>query len=96
MATHNGYTNYETWTIMNAIGNTSSLYNFFENLVKECREKTSSPENCKAQVMHITKNVLDSMKPNTNNPYWEPLINGLQEDHINFSEIADHLMEDFT
>lgn len=96
MTTHNGYTNYETWTIMNAIGNTSSLNNFFSALVKECKEKTSTPEEYKSQVMHITKNVLESMKPNTNNPFWEPLINGILADHINFSEIADHLMEDYS
>lgn len=95
MATHNGYTNYETWTVINAIANTTSLYNFFKDWVKEIKRQSKDEIECRSKTVDLLKKVLDSMKPTTNNPIWEPLLNALTADHINFLEIADTLLKDF-
>ncbi len=90
---HNGSSNYETWTIVNAIGNARKLYDFFSDLTKECREKTSDPIELKSSIIKTTYIVLDSMKPATDNQFWGPIMNGVLTDHINYTEIADFLLE---
>ena len=95
MATHNGYTNYETWSVINAIANTQSLNNFFRDWVKEIKAQAKDEIECRAKTIDLLKKVIDSMKPTTNNPIWEPLLNALTADHINFLEIANTLLEEW-
>lgn len=93
---YNGLTNYETWVICATIDNTESLYNYFKRVVEESKKNAKDEYEFKGNIMDITKNTLESMKPNTTNLFWGPLMNSILEDHINFSEIADHLIEDFS
>ncbi len=95
MATHNGYTNYETWTVVNAIANTQSLNNFFKDWIKEIKNHAKDEIELRAKTIDLLKKVIDSMKPTTNNPIWEPLISGVMTDHINFLEIANTMLEEW-
>ena len=92
---HNGYTNYETWLIAATIDNTESLYNFFQDWVKEIRNTTEDPIERKSKTMDLVRKVIENMKPKTNNPIWEPLINSVITDQINFLEIANTLLEEY-
>ena len=90
---HNGWTNYETWTVIVNIDNTLSLYNFYKDAVREVKEKF--PEDKRMEpIISILKNMVNGMKPNTNNNIWGPLINATYES-INFPEIARNLLEDY-
>ena len=92
MSGHNGYTNYETWTVISAIDNTESLYNFFRDWVKEIKAKTDDHIQRKSATIDLLKKTMENMMPKTNNPIWAPLINAIMSDHVNFSEIADSLL----
>lgn len=95
MAKHNGYTNYETWTIINAIANTESLNNFFKDWVKEIKSNAKDEIEKRSRTIDLIQKVVESMKPTTNNPIWEPLINAIQTDHINYLEIANTMLEEW-
>ena len=95
MAEHNGYTNYETWTIINAIANTASLNNFFKDWVKEIKSSAKDEIEKRSKTIDLIQKVVESMKPTTNNPIWEPLINAIQADHINYLEIANTMLEEW-
>lgn len=92
MTKYNGYTNFETWAVAAAIDNTESLYNFCQDMVKETSVITDK-DSRKAQIMNILKNMCLSMMPDTSNPIWGPIMHGCLQDHINFSEIADGLLD---
>lgn len=94
METYNGYTNFETWSVKATIDNTQSLYNFFRDWVKEVKTKTTDKNKRISATIDVLKQVMENMKPNTNNPIWGPLINAVIEDHINFREIAEELLGD--
>lgn len=89
---HNGYTNYQTWVVAATIDNTQSLYNFCKEAVKEVKEKNEEDKRVSA-LMSILKNMVLSMKPNTNNLIWEPLIANSIES-INYAEIARLMLEE--
>ena len=95
MATHNGYTNYETWSVINTIANTESLNNFFKDWVKEIQNNAADEVECRSRTVDLLKKVVDSMKPTTRNPIWEPLLNAVTADHINFLEIANTMLEEW-
>lgn len=95
MAQHNGYTNYETWTIVNAIANTESLNNFFKDWVKEIKSSAKDEIEKRSKTIDLIQKVVESMKPTTNNTIWEPLINAIQADHINYLEIANTMLEEW-
>lgn len=95
MAKHNGYTNYETWSIINTIANTESLNNFFRDWIKEIKSNAKDEIELRSRTIDLLKKVVDSMKPNTSNPIWGPLINAVQADHINFLEIANTMLEEW-
>ena len=57
-------------------------------------QSKSIGENLKLIAQNIQK-VVESMKPTTNNPIWEPLINAIQADHINYLEIANTMLEEW-
>ena len=95
MPKHNGYSNFETWTIINAIANTQSLHNFFKDWIKEIKSNGKDEVDIRAKTVDLLKKVVDSMKPTTNNPIWEPLINAVQTDHINYLEIANTMLEEW-
>ena len=95
MATHNGYTNYETWTVISAIDNTESLYNFFKDWTREIKSKTDDDIKRKSATIDLLKKTMTSMMPKTNNPIWAPIINAVMADHINFGEIADTLLREW-
>lgn len=95
MATHNGYTNYETWSIINTIANTESLNNFFRDWVKEIKNNAADEVERRSRTVDLLKKVVDSMKPTTRNPIWEPLLNAVTADHINFLEIANTMLEEW-
>ena len=92
---YNGYTNYETWSVMVTIDNTQSLYNYFKDMVHET-ETISDEIERKSKIIHITKQTVENMMPKTTNLIWAPLLNSLLEDHINFSEIADSLLAEYS
>lgn len=92
MATHNGYTNYQTWVVAATIDNTESLYNCFKSAVKEVKE--IYPEESRVSTLSgILKNTVLSMKPYTNNRIWEPLLANAMES-INYPEIARLMLEE--
>ena len=95
MATHNGYTNYETWSVINTIANTESLNNFFKDWVKEIKNNTTDEVEVRSKTVDLLKKVVDSMKPTSRNPIWEPLLNAVIADHINFLEIANTMLEEW-
>lgn len=95
MATHNGYTNYETWSVINTIANTESLNNFFRDWVKEIKNNAADEVERRSRTVDLLKKVVDSMKPTTRNPIWEPLLNAVTADHINFLEIANTMLEEW-
>ena len=88
----NGYTNFQTFTLANAIYNTQSLYNFFKDATKEVQEKYEEETRVSA-LTNIMKNTVNSMKPRTNNNIWEPLIHNAMES-INYPEIARLMLEE--
>ena len=90
---HNGWTNYQTWSVISVLDNTSSLYNFFKDAVKEVKEKYPEDKRI-SSLTDILKNVVNNMKPNTQNNIWGPLINAAYES-INFPEIARSMLEDY-
>lgn len=92
--THNGYTNYETWSVISTIHNTESLYNFFNDARKEVKEKFPDEGSQLINMASILRNVLEGMMPNTSNPIWGPLVNAVLADRINLREIAIALLED--
>ena len=94
MATHNGYTNYETWSVIATIDNTESLYNFFQDWIKEIKSETEDKMKRKSATIDLLKKTMENMMPKTNNPIWAPLINAIMADHINFNEIAETLLEE--
>ena len=91
--THNGWTNYQTWTVISVIDNTESLYNFCKDAVKEVKEKYAENERI-SPLISILQNIVKNMKPQTNNNIWGPLINNAYES-INFPEIARSMLEDY-
>lgn len=95
MAEHNGYANYETWSVISTIDNTESLYNFFKDWTKEIKSKTEDKNQRKSATIDLIKKTMESMMPKTNNPIWAPLINAVMADHVNFGEIADSLLEEW-
>ena len=95
MATHNGYTNYETWSVINTIANTESLNNFFKDWVKEIKNNATDEVEVRSKTVDLLKKVVDSMKPTSRNPIWEPLLNAVIADHINFLEIANTMLEEW-
>lgn len=95
MATHNGYTNYMTWSVASTIDNTQSLYNFFKDWQKEIREKTSDEAERVSATMDILKKVVENMQPSKANPLWGPLLNAVVEDEINFREIAEIMVNEY-
>ena len=90
---HNGYTNYETWTVANVLANDESLYNFSQALLAETASITDSDKR-KVEIIKVLRNLCISMQPNTTNHIWGPIINSVITDRINFAELADTLLED--
>ena len=70
----NGYENFETWTVANAIEHTKSLNEFFKDGVKEVKEKFKDKDAQIITLANIIKNTMISMMPDTSNPIWGPLL----------------------
>lgn len=92
--TYNGYTNYETWTVMLIINNTESLYNFFKKIVEGIK-KSEEKENWIYAAAAAAKHVVEETKPTTNNDIWNQLIMHDLESKINFYEIGQALIENY-
>ena len=90
---HNGYTNYSTWSVSSTIDNVESLYNCFKDAVKEVKTQYQKDERV-PKLARILRNTVESMMPNTNNSIWGPLINN-ECSLINYYEIAQHMLEDY-
>lgn len=94
MEKHNGYSNYETWTVASVIANTSNLYIFFKNLATDLINNSENRFNVKKTlIQHIKVKVID-LAPKGNNPIWDPIINNIHTEVINYSEIADSILEE--
>ena len=94
MATHNGYTNYMTWSVIATIENTESLYNFFQDWKKEINTKTDNKNERIAATADMIKKVIESMSPSKENPIWGPLLNAVVENEINYREIAESMVNE--
>lgn len=95
MATHNNYTNFATFTVANAIAHTESLNNFFDDGVKEIKEKYTDHDTRLISAAGLLKNTVESMAPRANNPIWGPLINAQISQYINFREIAEEMLGEY-
>ena len=93
MERHNNYTNYATFTVANAIAHTESLNAFFEDGIKEIKEKYIDHDTRLIAAAGLLKNCVESMAPRANNPIWGPLINVQISQYINFKEIVEELLE---
>lgn len=93
---YNGYTNYMTWSVMATIDNTQSLYHYFKGVVERCKMETNDIYEQKARVRDALEKLIVSMKPNTTNIIWSPLINCILSDEINFTELTDCLLDNYT
>lgn len=92
---YNGYTNYETWLVAATIDNTESVYNRFQAITKTIKEKYPDET---TQVMYLAdalKVFMASVKPDSPNLFWQPLMNAVLEDHINFREIATLMVDEY-
>lgn len=94
MATHNGYTNYMTWSVIATIDNTESLYNFFQDWKKEINAQTDDKNERIAATADMIKKVIESMSPSKENPIWGPLLNAVVENEINYREIAESMVNE--
>lgn len=93
MAKCNGYSNFETWSVISAIDSTESLYNFFKDCVKEMKEKFEDKDQQMITLANIVKNTMISMMPDTSSPIWGPLIHA-DLNTVNTREIAVSLLEE--
>ena len=93
--TFNGYTNYATWSIKVVLDNTESLYHYCRNTVEVAIEACGDDRNqiieCIAETI---ENLVDSMKPKTNNDIWNQLMSAINS-QINYWEIGKTLLEDW-
>lgn len=95
MTAHNNYTNFATFTVANAISHTESLNAFFNDGIKEIKEKYTDHDTRLISAAGLLKNCVESMAPRANNPIWGPLINAQIAQYINFRELAEEMLESY-
>lgn len=91
--TYNGYSNYETWTVVLVITNTESLYNFFKNIVGDIKHAHQDETEQLHAMAESIKWVVEEMKPTTNNDMWNQLLTHTLECRIDYWEAAQALLD---
>lgn len=92
---HNGYTNFETWTVASVIDNTESMYNRFGHVVRMLRNNYRDETERVNRLADEIKAFVGNMMPNKYNFIWSPIMNDILENKINFREIATLMFDDY-
>lgn len=92
---HNGYSNFETWTVASVIDNTESMYNRFRHVVRMLRNNYQDETERVNRLADEIKAFIGNMMPNKYNFIWSPIMNDILENKINFREIATLMFDNY-
>ena len=87
---HNGYTNYETWTVASVIDNTDYIY----ESMKRITDNTTDYNEKLLALNNYVRVLVAKARPETGSPIWDPITNNIMKEEINYAEIVKAFLEE--